>query len=607
MLSPLVDLDAAQLRKLGRLLRRRNRGEDGDRLPHSSAELLRQGLVDPSFLLGVEDPFARRLGKFARLISAVHAQLSAGVGAEQALWALWAGTSWPRRLRRQVDSGGAAARAAHRDLDAVCALFEVAARAEEQQDHTGVLVFLDEVEAQQIPADTLAERGVRGEAVRLLTAHRSKGLEWQLVVVAGVQEGAWPDMRPRGTLLQADRLGPGGLTEALPSSALLAEERRLFYVAVTRARERLVVTAVASPEADGDQPSRLLDDLGVAAELRPGRPARRLSLPSVVAELRRVAADTTVSDALRRSAASRLACLCEQTVAGHPVAPSADPDSWWGLRARTRAATPVRDIDAPVRLSASALGAILDCPLRWFLAREAAGESARSSSLGFGSVIHALADHMSRHDSADAPELLELLDSVWDQLDFESPWIAARERQEAERVIERFVAWHQGRGDRTHIASEVPFAVDVAIGTDERVTLSGQVDRVERASDGTVVVVDFKTSKNAPTAISLNDNPQLGLYQLAVDSGALAGTCGDARSGGAELVQLRIDAGGFPKVQVQPPQQQDADGRTPVELQLVAAADVVRSERFAATANGYCRMCDFATMCPALQRSAALL
>ena len=49
--------------------------------------------------------------------------------------------------------------------------------------------------AQQIPADTLAERGVRGSAVRLLTAHRSKGLEWDLVVVAHVQQEGWPDLR----------------------------------------------------------------------------------------------------------------------------------------------------------------------------------------------------------------------------------------------------------------------------------------------------------------------------------------------------------------------------------------------------------------------------
>ena len=91
------------------------------------------------------------------------------------------------------------------------ALFDAAARAEEQRDHVGVRNFLATLVAQQIPADTLAERGVRGAAVRLLTAHRSKGLEWRLVVVAHVQAEAWPDLRRRSTLLQADRIGTDGL------------------------------------------------------------------------------------------------------------------------------------------------------------------------------------------------------------------------------------------------------------------------------------------------------------------------------------------------------------------------------------------------------------
>jgi superfamily I DNA/RNA helicase/RecB family exonuclease len=606
LLSPLCDLDAAALRRLGRLLRQRDRDEGGPL--RSSAELLRTALAEPGFLAGADDPLARRPAKLSGLLHRTHELVTAGAPAEEALWSLWSGTPWPRRLRRQVARGGAQARAGHRDLDAVCALFDAAARAEEHQDHTGALVFLDEVEAQQIPSDTLAERGVRGESVRLLTAHRSKGLEWRLVVVAGVQEGSWPDVRRRGSLLQADRLGRYGLAEPVSPTSMLAEERRLFYVAVTRAKERLVVTAVASPEADGEQPSRFLDDLGLPITLRPGRPRRLLSLGGVVAELRRVAADATTSPALRSAAAARLARLADETVAGQPIAASADPATWWGLRPRTSNATPVRPADAPLSISASALGAILDCPMRWFLSREAAGESARSASLGFGSVIHALAQHVTSGDPVDASELYALLDSVWERLDFESPWIADRERAEAEQVIDRLVAWHEGRPDRSFVAAEVPFAVEVDVGAGERATLSGRLDRVERAPDGSVVVVDFKTSRNAPPGTSLAANPQLGLYPLAVDAGGLADVCGaGAHSGGAELVQLRLGGPGSPKVQVQPPQLPDQDGRRPVEVQLASAAQVVRSERFVATANTHCRMCEFAALCPARRGSGAVL
>ena len=609
VMSPLCDLDAAQVRRLGRDLRSRDReAHAGQRLPLASGELIRQTLLDPLLLDGIDERLAMRPRMLAGLLARAGGVLRGGGAAEEALWVLWSGTTWPYRLRGAVERGGGAARAAHRDLDAICALFEAAARAEEQQDHTSASAFLDEVEAQQIPADTLAERGVRGDSVRLLTAHRSKGLEWRLVVVAGVQEGSWPDLRRRGSLLQADRLGVEGMVAALPTKAMMAEERRLFYVAVTRARQRLIVTAVASPEADGDQPSRLIGELGLPPEQRPGRPARTLSLPGLVAELRRVAGDPATREPLQRAAAARLAQLCGETVAGEPVAPAADPALWWGLRERTTNDVPVRPAAEPLRLSASALSGLLDCPLRWFLAREAGGESGRSTSLGFGSVIHALADHMSREETVDEARLLALLDSVWSQLQFESPWIGDREHAEAEHALRRFVAWADGRPGRELLGSEQGFEVEVPLEDGETVALRGKVDRVERDAAGNIRIIDFKTSKNAPAGTSLPDDPQLGLYQLAVEQGGMAELCGaDARSGGAELVQLRIDVGGYPKVQEQGPQKPDDAGRKPIEIQLISAVDVVRSETFDATVNAYCARCDFATMCPAQQRSGTVL
>ncbi len=608
LMSPLAELDAAAVRKLGRLLRNRDREEHPERLARSSGALLRQSVVDPSFLADMDDRLATGPRKLAGLINDAHTLLGEGGPAEEALWVLWSGTRWPRRLRGAVERGGAAARAAHRDLDAICALFEVAARTEEKRHHTSAENFLAEVEAQQIPADTLAERGVRGDSIRLLTAHRSKGLEWRIVVVAGVQEGAWPDLRRRGSLLQADRLGTAGLVEAPSTTAMLAEERRLFYVAVTRARQRLIVTAVASPEADGDQPSRLIEELSLEPTSLPGRPARLMSLGGVVSELRRVASDPAETSPMREAAAARLAALAAETVGeGEPLVTAADPSTWWGLRRRTTNDTPVRPDDKPLRLSASALEGLLTCPLRWFLSREAAGEAARSSSLGFGSVIHALAEHMTT-GTVDEEGLVALLDSVWDQLQFDSPWIAAREHDSAVDALTRFVRWHNGRPGRSYVGAEEEFAVEISLDDGERISLAGRVDRVERDSEGRIVVVDFKTSKKAPPDVSVRENAQLGLYQLAVDEGGFAELCGkDARSGGAELVQLRVDKDGMPKVQQQPPQAPDSDGRKTIEVQLAEGSSVVRREDFVARVNTYCNRCEFASLCPTQQRTGTVL
>jgi len=609
LMSPLGDLDAAQVRRLGRQLRSREReAKAGERLPRSSGELLREALSDPILLAGLDYEGAAKAAKLGRLLARARRQLGDGAPAEEVLWSLWTGTTWPYRLRAAVERGGAAARAGHRDLDAVCALFDVAARSEENRERTGVTAFLDQIEAQQIPGDTLADLGVRGDAVRLLTAHRSKGLEWRLVVVASVQGGAWPDLRRRGTLLQADRLGAEGIVEPATPMAMMAEERRLFYVAVTRAKQRLVVTAVASAEPDGDQPSRLLTDLRQTVQHRPGRPRRPLSLAGLVGELRRVAADPGASEALRAAAAARLVRLADCSVQGEPVSSFADPTGWWGLRADTAAEDTVRPLDQPLQMSASALTGLKDCALRWFLSREASGESARSTSLGFGSVLHVLADHLGSGETADPDEMIEHLDGVWDQLQFDSPWIARREREAAEEAIRRFARWHNNRPHRTLVGSEVPFELETQLDDGERVVLRGRVDRLEKDQEGRVVVVDFKTSKNPPGGPQVAADVQLGLYQLVVEAGGFANECGDgARSGGAELVQLRADDSSLPKVQHQPPPVPDEGGRMPVEVRLTKAVRSVRDEAFSATENNHCSRCAFVPMCPAQQRGGSVL
>ncbi|MDQ3616327.1 MAG: ATP-dependent helicase [Actinomycetota bacterium] len=601
LMSPLGGLDAAEVRRLARDLRTEEKESAlaEDRAPLTSHELLRDALITPGHLLLRPGRPAAKAARLGRLLARAHAQLAEGATAEEVLWTLWDGTGWPRYLRAVVEKGGPGARTAHRDLDSLCALFDVAARAEEQRGHTSVRTFLDELTAQEIPADTLAERGVRGDSVRLLTAHRSKGLEWRLVVVAGVQEGAWPDLRRRATLLQADRLGSGGMLPPTTTSSLVADERRLFYVACTRAKQRLVVTAVRSPEEDGEQPSRFLDDLAVPASMSRGRPRRPLSLAGLVADLRRTVSDPTTPEGLRRAAARRLARLAKEGSHGARLVPAADPVNWWGTRSRSRSDRPVRTAQEPLTLSASALDGLLTCPVRWFLEREAGGASVSTVSQGFGLVVHALADRVGKGEVTDVEDLLGYVDKVWDQLVFDTPWAREKQRVEVEKVIRRFVGWHNRPGARTVVATEQRLRATVQLPDGETVALYGFADRLELDERGDVVVVDFKTGKTKPAEQSLPENPQLGLYQLAVDNGAVdelvqAGT----RSGGAELVQLRHDAKGLPKVQQQKPQPRDEQGRTPVELQLMSATDVVRSEAFVARENAYCERCDFATICP---------
>ncbi|MER8096366.1 ATP-dependent helicase [Streptomyces goshikiensis] len=602
--SPLGGMDAADLRRLGRALRDEERAA-GVKVPAPSDVLLARALAEPERLTAHDPAYARGAQRLGLLLRKARELLQGGGTAEEALWALWDGTPWPQRLERGARRGGAAGRNADRDLDAVCALFDTAARAEERTGGRGALNFLEQLEAEDIAADTLTGKTARTDAVRLMTAHRSKGLEWSLVVVAGVQEGLWPDLRRRGSLLEADRIGRDGLAEPLTPGALLAEERRLFYVAATRARDRLVVTAVKAPADDGDQPSRFLTELGVTPKDVTGRPRRPLAVPALVAELRATTVDPEASPVLRDAAARRLARLAALTDEDdRPLVPAAHPQRWWGLYEPTRSSVPLRDRERPVALSGSALDQLANtCSLQWFLGREVKADAPSTAAQGFGNVVHVLADEVaSGRTPADLAVLMERLDTVWDALAFDAPWKSRQEKENARAALERFLRWHTtDRGGREPVATEHDFDVTLEAG-EYAVRIRGSMDRVEADPQGRAYVVDFKTGKGAPTKDEVARHPQLAVYQLAVREGAVDEAFDGLRpeAGGAELVQLRQGAaqrdGGdaVPKIQAQRP----LEGEWVGDL-LATAAGRVLDERFAPAAGKHCDHCSFRSACTA--------
>lgn len=600
--SPLGGMDAADLRRLGRALREGERAA-GRAVPRGSDELIAEAVGQPERLVTHDPAYARGAQRIGALLREARAALVAGGTAEEALWGLWDGSPWPARLERAALRGGAAGRNADRDLDAVCALFETAARAEERTGGRGALNLIAELSAHDIAADTLGGRTVRPDAVRLMTAHRSKGLEWRLVVVAGLQEGVWPDLRRRGSLLEADRIGGDGLAPPLSQGALLAEERRLFYVAATRARERLLVTAVKAANDDGDQPSRFLTELGVPPQDVTHRPRRPLAVAALVAELRATTVDPAASPALRDAAAQRLARLAGLNDDGHALVPAAHPDGWWGLYEPTRSTVPLRDRDQPVVLSGSALDQLANtCALQWFLGREVKAEPPSTAAQGFGNVVHVLADEVaSGRAPADLDVLMERLDSVWDALAFDAPWKSRQEKENARAALDRFLRWHVLERGRTPVATEHGFDVTLEAG-DAQVRIRGSMDRVETDADGNAYVVDFKTGRSKPTAAEVARHPQLAVYQLAVREGAVDPLFGGDRppSGGAELVQLRLGAtkkdGGetVPAVQRQEP----LAGEWAEDL-LAEAAGRVLDERFTPATGQHCANCAFRASCTA--------
>ncbi|MGQ0842926.1 MAG: ATP-dependent helicase [Sporichthyaceae bacterium] len=597
LLSPLAGVDPAALRVLGRVLRARARAQNADSVA-PSATFLREALLDPTALAGVREPGAAAVRALAELLRAAADATAAGADAHEVLWLLWSGVhDWPARLERAAAGRGPAAERAGRDLDAVCALFDLAARAVDPHGRS-IRTLLAQLDAAQIPGDRPLPDAGGVDAVQVMTAHRSKGLEWPLVVVTGVQEGVWPDLRRRGSFLGADRLRPDGLASAQTAVERLAEERRLFYVAITRAADRLLVTAVASPDEAGDRPSRFLDELGVPAVAVPTRPLRSLSATGLVANLRAVLVDPEASEELRAAAAERLALLAAETDAeGQPLVPAADPARWWGMVEPSVAPHPIRDAAVPIELSGSTVAGLSGCPLQWFLRREVHADDAATAALGFGNVLHALAEEVAAGAPADLDFLMGRLDGVWHELAYDAQWQSNDQREAARDALRRFLLWHVGRPDRTLVGVEVGF--DVALDADgERVRVKGRLDRVELDAAGRTRVVDLKTNKTAPTAAELAAHPQLGVYQAVVEAGGVSGASQEC--GGAELVMLRQSKKGedLPRVHAQKPLKEAEDPEW-VHRLLGEAARRIRAEAFSPVASEECDRCAYRRCCSA--------
>ena len=603
--GPLGGTDALGLRRLRRGLQTAANaaGALPAREPLAAAlrdprELVQAGWLDDGAGSAAPDPAVTAARRIARLLVLARGAARDGTPHE-VLWRVWEASGLAADWQAVSAAGGARGARADADLDAVVALFEAAARFTARLPHGSTRLFLDSLAGQEIVGDTLAARAATGEAVALLTAHRAKGLEWDLVIVAGVQEGGWPDLRQRGSLLGMDELvdvaagrlaaedhGEGPGVRAVATTAqLLAEERRLFYVAVTRARRELVVTAVGAEDGE-DRPSRFLAELAgadIEIENVTGTGHRWLSLPALTAELRRAAADASLPAPVRVAAAGQLARLARAGVRG------ASPRQWYALTELTAVG---QLLPGPVQISPSRVESFARCGLRWLL-EAAVGIRSAGTAQHLGTVIHAAAALAA--DGADDGEVAKRVDELWQHLDFGSPWYTAKQRATAEAMVTRFLDWHRAN-PRELVAVEQQLRVSMG-----EITITGQVDRLERDENGAAIVVDLKTGTAKPSDAELDRHPQLGVYQLAVLLGAFE-QLGLTEPGGAELIQVgKAGLKASVRVQSQRGLRDDPDPGWSRDLVETVAAGMA-GPVFRATANPGCRVCPVASSCPVDER-----
>ena len=292
-----------------------------------SDDLLLGALLHPETLPA--EGVGRAVHRIAAVLSAGRKALARPDSTStEVLWALWEASGLEKTWVAQTRGTGPEADAAHRNLDAMIGLFEAASRFDEQMRGAGAEQFLDFIDAQDLPMDTLAARGVRQDAVEILTPALAAGQSWRTVYVCGLQEGTWPNTTVRGSLLgtgdlvdicdaRIRRPAPANPAHANPDAQAEREqvpparirsypervrdtrhdELRMFAVAATRASTRLVLTAVRNEdEAPGEFFDFVVptDAENESPEVPITRVRRPATLRSLVAELRR----TLVEDAL---------------------------------------------------------------------------------------------------------------------------------------------------------------------------------------------------------------------------------------------------------------------------------------------------------------------
>jgi superfamily I DNA/RNA helicase/RecB family exonuclease len=589
--SSLGGADPLELRRLRRGLRRLEVASGGER---GSGELLVEVLRREDQLAALDDASAAPARRLASLLRTASEAVEAGEDVERTLWKVWSASGLEQRWTAQARRGGAAGAQADRDLDAVVALFEAAAQFEEKYPGSDPAGFADDLEQQQIAGTSLAPSAPVGDAVPVLTAHAAAGREWEVVAIPGVQEGIWPDLRARGSLLGVERLvdllsGVDG--DAVSATApLLAEERRLLLLALSRARRTALVSAV---RGEDEQPSRFLDELeGVSSDpeavQRPVEaPERGLVLSELVGELRRVTCDAAETAERRREAAGQLARLAAAGV------PGAHPDAWYGLP-EPSSTEPLVGPDEAVRVSPSTVDTLVSCPLRWMIERHG-GQDAAELAAVTGTLVHALVQ--SAAEGADADQLRKALDQAWESVDAGAPWFSRRERRRVERMLDAFLAWlSRSRGELTQVDVErdLDLTVPGADGGPE-LRLRGRVDRLEADERGKPVIIDVKTGKTPVSKDDAEEHPQLAVYQLAAALGAFGG---DDEPGGARLLYVAKPESRSGAATERA--QTGFDGeRVRVWLDVVrSAAASSTGPAFVATENDDCPRCPARTCCP---------
>src|SRR5467141_718693 len=395
------------------------------------------------------------------------------------------------------------------------------------------------------------------DAVQLMTVHGAKGLEFPQVFLLRVNNSAFPATeRSRVFEFPVELMKEGAPAEQFH----IQEERRLFYVALTRAEERLTITTVT--EKKGKVPV-FIEDIVMEPAIK--RQDVRQIMPKLPAQGKEDRApqgdwgDSELFPAAEGSAKifSRVADWAEEF---HPPSPE------------------------PLTLSPSALSGYRTCPQKYLFGYLWSLREGPKAAMTFGAVMHTtikrFVDQLRKGVKLPFDEVQRILETEWNSKGFEDEY---QEEEYKKDGLEQLRAFHAG------MMAELPQALmqekAFELPLDNNVIIKGRIDQINALGNKRdVEIVDYKTGRPKKDADAKKDL-QLSLYALAVK----------------EILELEPVRLVFHYLQNNQRQETTRDAKQLDEAQRVvqeAAADI-RAGEFPAKRGFVCRNCAYKPICPA--------
>ncbi|HKO05580.1 MAG TPA: ATP-dependent DNA helicase, partial [Candidatus Acidoferrales bacterium] len=423
----------------------------------------------------------------------------------------------------------------------------------------------------------------RGDAVQLMTAHAAKGLEFDHVFVIRLNRGAFPVRNMRPLFEFPDAL----MKEELPKGDHhVLEERRLFYVALTRARRRLTLTTIVRERS---KPSPFLEDI----EQEMARLAKDVQRVSPVAAAHPVA---SLAHAPGTKTGEPPAAHATATVPGKEqetstLFPDATESAYETSSIGAWAAQYRPPLARPLELSAESIESYKSCPQKFLFGNRWHVREQPGAAVTFGSVMHTTIQHAVAEWRKGQPpaldRLLALFDEEWRKrkgAGFEDSYQEESYREAGREQLRKFHA-RMAAAPPAVREQEKTFTLPLA----NDVVLTGRMDQINELPDRSTEIVDYKTG-TPKTEKDLKKNLQLTLYALAardvLDLGSPAVTFHFLEND--SLVRI----------------QRDAKDLAEAESIVQEVAAGIRAGQFPARPGFNCRFCDYRLICPAHERGA---